>query len=95
MHQQPRPARKGALRPRLKVLPLSPAHRWPVSSPRCTPPGEFEQSAAFAELRGHFPGSTAWRSALDSVVSDPDGVDIALLDGLKKITVDVVLRPSA
>lgn len=58
--------------------------------------GASEQSAAYAELRGRFPGLTVRQSALNPVVSNPDGVDIALLDELvKKVTVDVVLCPSA
>lgn len=58
--------------------------------------GASERSAPYAELRGLFPDSTVRRSALDPVDSSPDGVDIALLDGLvKKITVDVALCPSA
>ncbi len=58
--------------------------------------GASETSAAYAELRRLFPGSTVRQSALDPVVSSPDGVDIALLDGLvKRVTVDVALCPSA
>ncbi|WP_433271163.1 tetratricopeptide repeat protein [Actinosynnema sp. CS-041913] len=58
--------------------------------------GASERSAPYAELRRLFPDSTVRQSALDPVDSSPDGVDIALLDGLvKKITVDVALCPSA
>lgn len=58
--------------------------------------GAPEGSAPYAELRGLFPASTVRQSVLDPVVPSPDGVDIALLDGLvKKVTVDVALCPSA
>ncbi|MDX8148928.1 tetratricopeptide repeat protein [Lentzea sp. BCCO 10_0061] len=58
--------------------------------------GTSESSAPYEELRGLFPGSTVRQSALDPVLPGPDGVDIALLDGLvKKVTVDVALCPSA
>ncbi|MBB5958470.1 tetratricopeptide (TPR) repeat protein [Saccharothrix tamanrassetensis] len=58
--------------------------------------GASERSAPYAELRRLFPDATVRHSALDPVDSSPDGVDIALLDGLvKKITVDVALCPSA
>ncbi|CCH29524.1 tetratricopeptide repeat protein [Actinosynnema sp. NPDC047251] len=58
--------------------------------------GASERSAPYAELRGLFPGLTVRHSALDPVGSTPDGVDLALLDGLvKKVTVDLTLCPSA
>jgi tetratricopeptide (TPR) repeat protein len=58
--------------------------------------GASSDSEAYAELRGHFPGSTVRHSALDPLVPGLDGVDIALLDGLvKRVTVDVVLCPGA
>lgn len=58
--------------------------------------GTSEDSAPYAELRGLFPGSTVRQSALDPVVPSPDGVDIALLDGLvKKVTVEVGHCPAA
>ncbi|MBD5787570.1 tetratricopeptide repeat protein [Cellulosimicrobium terreum] len=58
--------------------------------------GAAEHSAAYAELRAHFPGSTVRRSALGDPDPGPEGVDIAVLDGLvKQITVDVALCPSA
>ena len=58
--------------------------------------GASEHDAAYAELRGLFPGATVRQSALDPVVSGPDGVDVAFLDGLvKKVTVEVALCPGA
>ncbi|MFI7680245.1 tetratricopeptide repeat protein [Actinophytocola sp. NPDC049390] len=67
-----------------------------VIATMCAALGESEGSAAYAELRGRFPGSTVRQSVLDPVVPSPDGVDIALLDGLvKKVTVDVARCPSA
>ncbi|MFJ8962469.1 tetratricopeptide repeat protein [Lentzea sp. NPDC102401] len=58
--------------------------------------GTSERSAPCEELRGLFPGATVRQSALGPAVPGPDGVDIALLDGLvKKVTVDVALCPSA
>ena len=67
-----------------------------VVTTMCAALGGAEDSAAFAELRGLFPGLTVRQSALDPVVPGPDGVDVALLDGrVKKVTVDVALCPGA
>ncbi|XVS66444.1 tetratricopeptide repeat protein [Actinosynnema sp. CA-299493] len=58
--------------------------------------GASESSAPYAELRELFPGASVRPSVLDPVIPSPDGVDIALLDGLvKKVTVDVALCPGA
>ncbi|MFD7654773.1 tetratricopeptide repeat protein [Actinosynnema sp. NPDC059797] len=67
-----------------------------VITTMCAALGASEGSAPYAELRGLFPGATVRQSAVEPVGWSPDGVDIALLDGLvKKVTVDVALCPIA
>ncbi|MFJ8917734.1 tetratricopeptide repeat protein [Amycolatopsis sp. NPDC102389] len=55
-----------------------------------------EQSAAFTELRGLFPGMTVRRTELAPDMPSADGVNIVALDGrVKRVTVDVGRCPSA
>jgi len=94
--QDPRPAPR-----RTEALPADPP---PVPGTSLTGAiatmyaalGAPEHSAPYAELRRTFPGSTVRQGVLGPAGPSPDGVDIALLDGLvKKVTVDVALCPTA
>lgn len=58
--------------------------------------GVSEDSSAYADLRGLFPGLSVRRSELEPDMPSPDGVNVVSLDGLvKRITVDVTVCPSA
>jgi len=62
----------------------------------CAALGKPEDSAAFAELRGLFPGSTVRRSELVPYEPSVDGVYIEALDGLvTRVGVDVAVCPDA
>ncbi|MGB3437355.1 MAG: tetratricopeptide repeat protein [Actinophytocola sp.] len=92
----PRPAPRKTEELPADPPPVSETSLTGVIETMCAALGASETSAAYAELRGLFPGSTVRQNALDPVVQGPDGVDIALLDGLvKKVTVEVAHCRSA
>ncbi|MEV6964821.1 tetratricopeptide repeat protein [Hamadaea sp. NPDC051192] len=58
--------------------------------------GAPEDAAAYAELRGLFPGLSVRRSEFEPVILRPDGVNVALLDGLvERVTVDLAICQDA
>ncbi|MFD6069457.1 tetratricopeptide repeat protein [Amycolatopsis lurida] len=94
--RDPRPAPRKTEEPSADPSPAPGTPLTGVIVTMCAALGAPEDSAAYAELRGLFPGSTVRRSELVPDEPSVDGVYLEALDGLvTRVSVDVARCPSA